>query len=62
MAKKDSREKQKSRTKQNGRAGAGSAVRQSYCEITALYADENGEIFDAPGIGGVGRIGGISVH
>lgn len=25
--------------------------------ITALYADENGEIFDAPGIGGVGRIG-----
>ncbi len=25
--------------------------------ITALYADENGEIFDAPGIAGVGRIG-----
>lgn len=31
--------------------------RQSEFEITALYADENGEIFDAPGIGGVGRIG-----
>ena len=27
------------------------------CEITALYADENGEIFDAPGIGAVGRSG-----
>ncbi len=26
-------------------------------EITALYADENGEIFDAPGIGAVGRFG-----
>ena len=26
-------------------------------KITALYADENGEIFDAPGIGGMGRIG-----
>lgn len=25
--------------------------------ITALYADENGEIFDAPGIGAVGRFG-----
>ena len=27
------------------------------CEITALYADENGEIFDAPGMGAVGRSG-----
>ena len=26
-------------------------------EITALYADENGEIFDAPGITALGRIG-----
>lgn len=26
-------------------------------EITALYADENGEIFDAPGMGAVGRVG-----
>ncbi len=26
-------------------------------EITALYADENGEIFDAPGIGAIGRFG-----
>lgn len=26
-------------------------------KITALYADEKGEIFDAPGIGGMGRIG-----
>lgn len=26
-------------------------------EITALYADENGEIFDAPGLKGLGRIG-----
>ena len=25
--------------------------------IYALYADENGEIFDAPGIGAVGRFG-----
>ena len=25
--------------------------------ITALYADKNGEIFDAPGVGAVGRIG-----
>ena len=25
--------------------------------ITALYADENGEIFDAPGIAAVGRLG-----
>lgn len=25
--------------------------------ITALYADENGEIFDAPGYGGMGRLG-----
>lgn len=29
----------------------------SKVEITALYADENGEIFDAPGIAGLGRIG-----
>lgn len=26
-------------------------------EITALYADENGEIFDVPGFAGMGRIG-----
>ncbi|MBQ8697951.1 MAG: radical SAM protein [Schwartzia sp.] len=27
-------------------------------KITALYADENGEIFDAPGFSGSGRLGG----
>lgn len=32
-------------------------VHRGKCEITALYADEDGEIFDAPGIGAVGRFG-----
>lgn len=33
------------------------APRKPKEEIRALYADENGEIFDAPGMGAVGRLG-----
>ena len=35
----------------------GKQHKEKQYEITALYADENGEIFDAPGIGAVGRFG-----
>ena len=40
----------------NSKAGK-KHIRNQQDMIYALYADENGEIFDAPGIGAVGRFG-----